>query len=97
MGVVLPTLLPTVGGIVESVPGASAVEIISTIGIVSACAGFSPASTVGAIIMGAIDGDEIFSKQKDSNKLFVELFAWSVFCVLFLALLAFLGIFGIVK
>lgn len=96
MGVVLPTLLPTVGGIVESVPGASAAEIVSTIGIVSSCAGFSPASTVGAIIMGAIDGDEVFSKQKDSNKLFVELFAWSVFCVLFLALLAFLGVFGIV-
>lgn len=96
MGVVLPTLLPTVGGIVKSVTGASAAEIVSTIGIVSSCAGFSPASTVGAIIMGAIDGDEVFSKQKDSNKLFVELFAWSVFCVLFLALLAFLGVFGIV-
>ena len=97
MGVVLPTLLPTVGTIVEKVGGSvSAVEIISTIGIISSCAGFSPASTVGAIIMGAYEGDAEFAKQKTSNALFIELFAVSVFCVLFLALLALVGVFGII-
>ena len=97
MGVVLPTLLPTVGTIVEKVGGSvSAIEIASTIGIISSCAGFSPASTVGAIIMGAYEGDPEFAKQKSSNSLFLELFAISVFCVLFLALLALIGLFGII-
>ena len=96
MGVVLPTLLPTVGTIVEKVDGVSAVEIVSTIGIISSSAGFSPASTVGAIIMGAYEGDPEFAKQKTSNALFLELFAISVFCVLFLAFLALIGVFGII-
>lgn len=95
MGVVLPTLLPTVGTIVGNVGGGvSVIEIISTIGIISSCAGFSPASTVGAIIMGAYEGDAEFSQQRTSNGLFLELFAWSVFCVLFFALLSWMGLFG---
>ena len=97
MGVVLPTLLPTIGTIVENVGGGvSAIEIVSTIGIVSSCAGFSPASTVGAIIMGAYEGDPEFAQQKTSNALFIELFAVSVFCVIFLALLSLIGVFGII-
>ncbi len=84
MGVVLPTLVPTIGNLVENVGGGvSAIEIISTIGVISSCAGFSPASTVGAIIMGAYEGDPEFAKQKTSNSLFIELFIWSVFCVVF--------------
>ena len=93
MGVVLPTLLPTVGQIVYNVPGAEVVEIVSTIGIVSSCAGFSPASTVGAIIMGAYEADPEFAKQKSPDKLFIELFLWSVFCVVFLSFLSFVGLF----
>lgn len=72
------------------------IEIVSTIGIVSSCAGFSPASTVGAIIMSACEGDEVFAKQKSTSKLFLELFLWSVFCVFFLAALSLVGVFGIV-
>lgn len=97
MGVVLPTLLPTIGTIVTDVGGkVSAVEILSTIAIVSSCAGFSPASTVGAIIMGAYEGDEKFAKQKTANGLFMELFLWSAFCIAFLALLSLIGVFGII-
>lgn len=97
MGVVLPTLVPTIGNLVENVGGGvSAIEIISTIGVISSCAGFSPASTVGAIIMGAYEGDPEFAKQKTSNSLFIELFIWSVFCVVFLALLSLVGLFGII-
>ena len=95
-GVVLPTLVPAIGQIVENVPGASPVAIVSTIGIISSCAGFSPASTVGALILGSIGSDPVFSKQKDMDKLFVELFAWSVICLVVLALLAFVGLFGII-
>lgn len=95
MGVVLPTLVPTIGGIVENVGGnVSAIEIVSTIGIVSSSAGFSPASTVGAIIMGAYEADPEYSQAKSGNRLFIELFLFSVFCVLFLVLLSLIGVFG---
>lgn len=98
IGVVFPTLLPTIGTIVKEVGGnLSAVEMVSVIGIIASCAGLSPASTGGAIIMGAYEGDPEFAKEKNTNSLFLELFAWSVFCVLFLAFLALIGIFGIVK
>lgn len=98
IGVVLPTLLPTLRYIVDSVGGnISILELTSVVGIVSSTAGFSPASTVGALIMAAHDGDPHFVKTKAPGKLFVELFAWSVFCVAFLCILSLTGIFGIFK
>jgi len=97
MGVVLPTLLPTIGTIVENVGGGvNPITIASTIGMISSCAGFSPASTVGAVIMGAYEGDKAVENKKPANKLFIELFAWSVFCVFFFALLSFLGVFSLI-
>lgn len=83
---------------VENVGGnVNPIAIVSTIGMISSCAGFSPASTVGAVIMGAYEGDAAIKNKKPANKLFIELFAWSVFCVLFFALLSFLGVFSIIK
>lgn len=96
MGVVLPTLLPTLGQISETVGGGVTVlALVSVIGIVSSSAGFSPASTVGALIMAAHDGDSEFVKTKTPGRLFIEMFAWSVFCVVFLCLLSLTGIFSI--
>lgn len=97
MGVVLPTLLPTVGGLVEGIGGnVSVVEIVSAICFLSSVAGISPASTGGAIIMGAVGADEQYSKEKNTNSLFLELFLFSVFCVLFTCILLFLGLFSFV-
>ncbi|MEG0441832.1 MAG: hypothetical protein RR544_05985, partial [Oscillospiraceae bacterium] len=96
MGVVLPTLLPTLGHISETVGGGVTVlALTSIIGIVSSSAGFSPASTVGALIMAAHDGDAEYVKTKAPGRLFIEMFAWSVFCVLFLCVLSLTGIFAI--
>ena len=98
MGVVLPTLLPTIGTIVEKVGGnVNPINIVSTIGMISSCAGFSPASTVGAVIMGAYEGDTAAVDKMPANRLFIELFAWSVFCVLFFALLSLVGVFNIIR
>jgi len=93
IGVVLPTLLPTIGQLVNNVPGADAAQIISTIGITSACTGFSPTSAVGAIIMGAYEGDQEYAKQKSADKLFLELTLWSTFCIFFFPALSFVGFF----
>ena len=76
--------------------GVLAITIASTIGMISSCAGFSPASTVGAVIMGTYEGDKAVENKKPANKLFIELFAWSVFCVFFFALLSFLGVFSLI-
>ena len=93
MGVVFPTMLSTVGQIVNNVPGAHAVEIVTAICISASCAGLSPASTAGAIIMGAYESDSAYAQQKTPDKLFIELFLWSVFCVVFLSVLSFCGVF----
>ena len=96
MGVVLPTFLPTLGNIVDTVGGGVTVMgLLSVIGIVSSTAGFSPASSVGGIMMAAHDGDSEFVKTKAPGRLFIELFSWSVFCVIFLCLLSLTGILSI--
>lgn len=97
IGVVMPTLIPTVGTIVEQVGGStSAIELVTVISIFSSVAGISPASTGGAIILGAYHGDPTFSKEKRGERLFIECLIWAVVIVVFLAIITFTGIFGII-
>lgn len=96
IGVVMPTLIPTIGTIVEQVGGStSGIELVTVIAIFSSVAGISPASTGGAIIMGAYDGDPIFKEQK-RDKLFIECLAWAAVSVMVLAVITFIGVFGII-
>lgn len=93
LGVVLPTLLPTVGGIIENLgsnipPG----DIVTSIAVTSSFAGFSPMSTIGALVIAALSSDAIFSKL-DSKKIFMELLGWSVFCVAFVPMMSLLDLF----
>lgn len=95
IGVVYPTLIPTVGTIVENVGGnVSAGEIVTVIALFASVAGLSPASTGGAIIMGACGSDEKFNKEHPGDKLFVQLLAWAVGSIVVLAVMAFIGVFG---
>ncbi|CUX47910.1 SLC13 family permease [Clostridium sp. C105KSO13] len=94
LGVVIPTLVPTVGNIIEQVGGnVTVLEIVAAIGFTSSSAGLSPASTAGALIMGAIGGDSEFSQKYKADKLFVELFAWAAVSIVFIALIALTGYF----
>lgn len=95
LGVVFPTVMPLIGGIAQNVPGSSVEEMVSAVGIAASVAGLSPASTGGGLIMGAFQGDPELAKTKSADRLFIELFAWSVFCVVFLSILAFTGIYGL--
>lgn len=97
LGVVFPTLMPVVADIAGDVPGASVEAMVTAIGICAACAGISPASTGGAIIMSACQSDETFSKKFNSNRLFAQLFAWSFFCVVVNVGLALAGVFSMVS
>lgn len=94
LGVVLPTLVPTVGSLIERVGGpVTALELVAAIGFASSSAGLSPASTAGALTMGAIQGDPEFSKQYPADKLFVELFAWAAVSIVIIALISLTGYF----
>lgn len=94
LGVVIPTLVPTVGSLIERVGGpVTVLELVAAIGFASSSAGLSPASTAGALTMGAIQGDPEFSKQYPADKLFVELFAWAAVSIVLIAAIALTGYF----
>lgn len=96
IGVVFPTMIPTLGQIATTVGGGvTAVALVSMVSITASFAGISPASTAGALIMAAHDSDSEFSKAKPSGRLFLECFGWSVFCVLFLCAISMTGILSI--
>ncbi len=83
-GVVMPTLIPTVTGIVDQVGGGvSALTLLSAITNTASAAGMSPISTGGS--MGLAAYSQIANpSDEDSSKLFIRLFAVSiggVFCI----------------
>ncbi len=94
-GVVMPTLIPTVPGIIEKFPANGYCAMVAGITISSFLAAFSPASTGGAGIMAQY---AIFSKnagEQDHNKLFIRLFLTSIVCVLASVAFAWLGVYKI--
>jgi len=97
IGVVYPTLIPTVSGLVDSIGGnVQAMEIVSTIALFASVAGISPASTGGAIIMGAIAGDKKFNEEYPSGKLFPRMLIIAIGFTIILTIIALLGVFGMV-
>lgn len=90
MGVVWPTLIPTVGNIAENV-GVDPAGLITVMGLTASFAGLSPASTGGAMIMAA----ESTSSKSDGNRLFVKLFLLSVLLLITVTLFSFLGLYTI--
>ena len=93
IGVVWPTLVPTVGSIANSV-GVPADSLISILCLTASFAGLSPASTGGGLIMAANATDPDFTKEKE-NKLFIKLFAISVLMVVFIVIAALFGLYSI--
>ena len=93
IGVVWPTLVPTVGSIANSV-GVPADSLISILCLTASFAGLSPASTGGGLIMAANATDPDFKKEKE-NKLFIKLFAISVLMVVLIVIAALFGLYSI--
>lgn len=94
LGVVIPTLVPTVGSIIERVGSqVTPLELVAAIGFASSSAGLSPASTAGALTMSAVQGDPEYAQQYKPEKLFVELFAWAAVSILIIAAIALTGYF----
>ena len=64
LGVVLPTLIPTVGSLIAKVGAAvTPMELCAAIGFASSTSGISPASTAGALTMGAMTSDPEFAEK----------------------------------
>ncbi len=94
-GVVMPTLIPTIPGILEQFPNTSYSALVSSITISSFLAAFSPASTGGAGIMAQYAVFNQGRGEMDTNKLFIRLFLTSVACVLLSVVFALIGLYGI--
>lgn len=82
-GVVLPAFLPMVPGLVEQLPGASAIGIASSMNIGGHLVDVSPLSTIGALCIASAGTDE-------SRSLFNKLLAWGLSMAVVGAILCFL-------
>ena len=91
-GVVMPTLIPTVPGIVENLSGVSALGITVGLCIGAHMAALSPLSSCGGLMLAAYSSSENVT-EKERNRTFVHLFIMSASGVLFAALLALVGLY----
>ena len=94
-GVVMPTMIPTVTGIMETFPDISYCAVVGGITISSFFAAYSPASTGGAGILAQYS---IFNQEngdQDSNKLFIRLFLTSVVAVAVSVAFSSIGLYSI--
>lgn len=100
LGVVFPTLIPTVAGIAQSVGGhVNPIEIASLIVIGGTFTGVSPFSSTGGLILATVMTDSDakgHSKEMESKKIFVELLIWAVFTLFIYSLLAILGVYSVI-
>ena len=87
-GVVMPTLIPTIGSLVEELNGAvSPTELLASIVVGSHAVTASPMSTLGALCLAAAN------EKTDKQKMFTQLLAIGFGSVLISALLGGLGLF----
>lgn len=90
-GVVLPTLIPTVQGIVGDVGGnVTAIEMIMAIVGGATVAGISPLSTGGSLILASYT-QETNASDKEQQSLFAKLFGLSFAAVLVVVIFALAG------
>lgn len=95
LGVVFPTLVPICGQLASSI-GADGIQLVAMVVIGGTIAGYTPISTTGALIMAGVAQQENAEERFPQNKLFVELFAVSFINLAVLAIMALLGIYGLI-
>lgn len=92
-GVVMPTLIPTVPSLVESLSGASATAMVTGICIGANVAAFSPLSSCGGLMLAAYSSSKAATSE-GRNKMFARLFFFSAACIGVSAEFALIGCFG---
>ncbi len=90
-GVVMPTMIPTVNTVIDTVGGnISAPELVSAISVVASVAGLSPASTGGALVLSSYITN-VHLDEEEQNKIFMKLFLISICAVICLTIFVGLG------
>jgi len=92
-GVVMPTFIPTIPGLVAELGGeANAVELATGLSMISHTAGISPMSTGGGLALAAYTS-VAKSSPEEQQKLFLAMFGVSACGLLFLSVMAYFGLF----
>ncbi|WP_305768003.1 SLC13 family permease [Candidatus Epulonipiscium viviparus] len=94
-GVVLPTMYPTLTGIVQEFPSLSFTELASCVATGSFSSAFSPASTGGGLILAAY-ATATNSSENELNKIFGKLCVIAVGISILNVVLAWLGLYSII-
>ena len=94
-GVVLPTMIPTIPNIAQTVSGINTAEMVIALSNGSHAAALSPLSTLGALAIASYT-TMTDTDAKQRNKLFGQLFVISIIGVLLMTLLSWLGVFGVI-
>lgn len=92
-GVVMPTLIPTVPGLVAELSGVSSVALVTGICIGANAAAFSPLSSCGGLMLAAYSGSKTATTE-GRNKMFARLFFFSSACIFVSAVFALIGCFN---
>lgn len=93
LGVVFPTLLPTVASVAGAVGGVNPIELGSMVIVGGTITGVSPISTTGGLIMATLLAGSEGENKEQEMKLFVELCAWAAAALVLLIILALLGVY----
>ncbi len=91
-GVVMPTLIPTVPGLVAELSGVTALGLTVSLCIGAHMAALSPLSSCGGLMLAAYSSDENVD-AKARNKMFIQLFAISACGVLLGGVMALFGLY----
>ena len=89
----MPTLIPTVPGIIESLGGGNGQELIFAITAGAGQTVISPLSTGGALVLAAY-GNIYKPSEKERSKMFVELFLYAIAMMIVFAVFGLIGLYG---
>lgn len=93
-GVVMPTFIPTMPGVVEALGGGNAAELAYAVTLGASQTAISPLSTGGALILAAY-GNFFKPTSEQRSKLFVQLFGLAAICMASFAVMGLIGLYGI--
>lgn len=96
LGVVFPTMIPTVGQIASGLSGVNPTELMSAVVIGGTVTGFTPISTAGALILAGVSQFSAMEDKYPQNKMFMELFVVAFLCMFISVLLAWLGVYRMI-
>ena len=92
-GVVMPTFIPTIPGVVEAMQGkVNPVELATGLSMVAHTAGISPMSTGGGLAIAAYTS-VAHSSPEEQQKIFLHIFLVSACGLVFLSVMAYIGLF----